>query len=94
MSCRHSESICSGAIPVLIADDWVPPFESLVPFEKYGVMIKEKDAEKIVSELRQIPPERVKLMQWSALRFCYRHIISVHKQWDTMLQLLLSDAIN
>ncbi len=78
----------------MIADDWVPPFESLVPCEKYGVMIREIDAEKVMSELRQIPPERVKLMQKSALRFCYRHIISVHKQWDTMLQLLLSDAIN
>lgn len=93
-SYRFSEGVCSGAIPILIADGWVPPFESLVPFEVYGFVFKEKDIKEMVSDLRKISPAKAKHMQSEALTFCYRHIISVHKQWDTMLSIVLSDAIS
>jgi hypothetical protein len=91
-SYRFSESVCSGAIPILIADDWVPPFESLLPFAMYGVVIRESDVNQMVTALKNIAPDKVMQMQNEALRFCHRHMISVRKQWDTML--VLSDAIS
>lgn len=36
-SYRFTEVVGSGAVPVLAADGWVPPFSTLVPFRKYGV---------------------------------------------------------
>jgi hypothetical protein len=92
-SYRFSEAVCSGAIPILIADGWVPPFESLVPFEMYGSAFMESDIREMVSVLRKNTADKAKQMQSEALRFCYRHIINVHKQWDTMLSIILSDAI-
>lgn len=93
-SYRFSEAVCSGAIPILIADGWVPPFESLVPFERYGFVFNESYVQEMVSVLRKIALDKANQMQSEALKFCYRHIISVHKQWDTMLNIVLSDAIS
>jgi hypothetical protein len=42
-SARLAEAVCGGGVPVLLRDDagpkWQPPFEEIVPFEIYGVIV-------------------------------------------------------
>ena len=54
-SYRYSEVVCSGAIPVLISDEWVPPLEDLTPFLEYGVRIPEAQYVDTVRILKRIP---------------------------------------
>lgn len=42
-SYRFSEIMSSGAIPVVYADDWVLPFESIINWTEISVTIREKD---------------------------------------------------
>merc|ERR1711920_576643 len=41
-SFRFNDIVCSGSIPVLVTDIMVPPFNEIVPFEEYGILIKEE----------------------------------------------------
>ena len=36
---RFIDAVCSGSVPVLVTDKMVPPFDELVPFESYGVLV-------------------------------------------------------
>lgn len=92
-SYRFTEAVCSGAVPVLLADGWVPPFSTLVPFQTYGVQIQEKDWQHLVQRLLEVDDQKWLDMQQSALAFCHNHLVSVHHQFQTMLDLLLSDEI-
>lgn len=92
-SYRFTEAVCSGAVPVLVADGWVPPFSTLVPFQTYGIHIQEKDWQTLVAQLLYIDDQQWLNMQQSALSFCHNHLVSVHLQFHTMIDLLLSDGI-
>jgi Exostosin family len=74
-SYRFSETMSAGTIPVVYADDWLPPFNSqVIRWEDAAVFIQEKDMQKTADILRAIPPERVCQMQNYVL-----HI------WDTYI---------
>lgn len=57
-SVRLTESFSFGAIPVILADDWVLPFESLIDWSKISVVIPEKDYLLVPGLLREIGPEK------------------------------------
>lgn len=40
---RFSEAVCSGGIPVMVTSSQVPPLQDLVPFETYGVLIRDEE---------------------------------------------------
>jgi hypothetical protein len=90
-SYRFTEAVCSGSVPVLISDGWVPPFSSLLPFDKYGVRISEKDTEFLIEKLNLINDQDWMRLQNKALTFCHRSLISVHHQWDTMLDIYFKE---
>lgn len=92
-SYRFTEAVCSGAVPVLVADGWVPPFSAVVPFQKYGVYIQEKDWQDLVPRLLEVNEQKRVEMQQSALAFCHNNLVSVHLQFETMIELLLSNKI-
>ena len=92
-SYRFTEAVCSGAVPVLLADGWVPPFSTLVPFSTYGVHVQEKDCQIIAHQLLNINDTKWLEMQQNALAFCHNSLVSVHHQFETMIGLLLSNKI-
>lgn len=92
-SYRFTEAVCSGAVPVLIADGWVPPFSTLVPFSEYGVQIREIDVKDLITQLLTVNNQKWQEMQQSALAFCHSNLVSIHHQFETMINLLLSNTI-
>ena len=92
-SYRFTEAVCSGAVPVLVADGWVPPFDAVVNFREYGVSLKEENYLDLITILRNIDDARVIEMKQTAMAFCHNHLVSVHHQWDTLTELLLSNHI-
>ena len=68
-SYRFSEVVCSGAVPVLISDDWVVPFNEVFPFEGNGIRILEANALQMVSVLSVIAEENITRLSRNAQRF-------------------------
>ena len=67
-SYRFSEILSAGAIPVVYADGWLPPFNShVIDWEKCAVFIPESDFDKTAEILRAIPEEKQCEMQKCAL---------------------------
>eukprot|EP00929_Paragymnodinium_shiwhaense_P032827 TRINITY_DN18141_c0_g1_i3.p1 TRINITY_DN18141_c0_g1~~TRINITY_DN18141_c0_g1_i3.p1 ORF type:complete len:472 (-),score=57.40 TRINITY_DN18141_c0_g1_i3:485-1900(-) len=75
---RFSEAVCSGGIPVLITDVWVPPFEQLIPFEEYGILHDENDLEGLLGRLRRIPQEQREALRSKAFEVCQ----TILSSWD------------
>lgn len=92
-SYRFTEAVCSGAVPVLVADGWVPPFNTIVPLHTYGIQIQEKDWQNLVPRLLDVSNQEWLDMQKNALAFCHNNLVSVHHQFQTMLDVLLSSDI-
>ncbi len=58
-SYRFLEVLSAGAIPVLIADDYVRPFESLIQWERCLLQFSTHDLHRILQTLRSLPKEDV-----------------------------------
>ena len=52
---RFNEVVCSGGIPVAMADaSWVPPFDGFIRFSSYGVLIEDSDPSNLLPRLRDV----------------------------------------
>ncbi|XP_019199778.1 PREDICTED: probable glycosyltransferase At3g07620 isoform X1 [Ipomoea nil] len=60
---RVVESIHYGCIPVIISDNYVPPFFEVLNWETFSVFILEKDVPNLRNILLSIPEERYMVMQ-------------------------------
>lgn len=89
-SYRFTEAVCSGAVPVLIADGWVPPLNSTMPLSSYGVHVAESEVSTLVPRLEAISAEEHARMRANALQFCHRHIATVHQSLDATLSEAMS----
>ena len=54
---RLMEVVSAGAIPVIVSDGWILPFDELVDWERVGVVVREDDLEGVVERLRDISIE-------------------------------------
>lgn len=88
-SYRFTEAVCSGAVPVLVADGWVPPFNSLVPFDNYGVRVSEDRLDTLLPTLRGISDPTWNEMRRRAVHICRSYMGSVDRAIHTMLTLAL-----
>lgn len=89
-SYRFSEVVCSGAIPILISDEWVPPFEDLVSFDQYGVRVTEGSISNIYDIVMGISLERRKQLAEQSSRFCHEYMITPWHQFDAMIKIALT----
>jgi len=87
-SYRFSEVVCSGAIPVLLSDDWVPPFDDLVPFHEYGIRVPEAQVHDMIKILSE--SDRIEERQKRAASFCQEYLITPWHQFDTLMRIALS----
>jgi hypothetical protein len=80
-SYRFAETLSAGTIPVIYADDWLPPFDSaVVNWTNCAIFIREKDMNQTAEILRAIPPETVCDMQQKALQI-YDAYVSSRLGW-------------
>ncbi len=54
-------------MPVVLSDDWVPPFWELAPLATYGLSVLEADWAGVPAALRALPPQRVQDLQTAAV---------------------------
>jgi hypothetical protein len=60
---RFFQAIQWGSIPVLLSDDYIKPFGSVIPYDTFCITIPEKEVLSIDSILRSITPSEVKKLQ-------------------------------
>ncbi|XP_021741458.1 probable glycosyltransferase At5g03795 isoform X1 [Chenopodium quinoa] len=71
---RVVESILYGCIPVIIADNYVPPFFDVLDWETFAVFVQEKDIRNLRSILLSISEDRYLDMHHN-LKMVQRHFI-------------------
>jgi len=86
-SFRINESLNLGSIPVYIYDDpWIP-FNDLVDFEEYGILIPENEIDNIDNILKNIPKEKLIILQNKG-REVYRDYFTYEGCFNKILQKL------
>jgi len=86
-SYRFTEAVCSGGVPVLVTDDWLPPFEQSVPFESYGIKVSEATARGggLMAELGKHKMRDLEERRQLARRLCERSLSKVELQARHMI---------
>jgi len=88
-SYRFNEVVCSGGIPVLVTDQWVPPFNELVPFENYGVLIKESQVSELLPKLKSLTNKDLQRLRGKARQVCSDLFSDTAKTIQGLLQHLM-----
>lgn len=65
---RIVEAIMYGCVPVIISDNYVPPFFEVLNWEAFSVFVEEKDVENLRDVLVSIPEEKYRAMLLSLKR--------------------------
>lgn len=88
---RVVESIFCECIPVIISDNYVPPFFEILDWEAFSVFVQEKDIPNLRNILLAIPEEKYLDMQ-QRIRMVQRHFIwhKIPKKYDLFHMILHS----
>ncbi|CAO2841894.1 unnamed protein product [Amaranthus hypochondriacus] len=88
---RVVESIMYECVPVIIADNYVPPFFEVLDWEAFAVFVQEKDIPNLRSILLSIPEYRY-LEMYQNLKMVKRHFIwhNTPKKYDLFHMILHS----
>lgn len=89
-SYRFTEAVCSGGVPVLVTDSWVPPFSEVKPFTSYGIQMLESQIDKLLEVLSQYSAEDLEKLRKEARLACETMFMSVSLQAKTMVKNVLS----
>eukprot|EP00884_Botryococcus_braunii_P008777 jgi/Botrbrau1/17900/Bobra.50_1s0001.1 len=60
---RAEDAILHGCVPLVIMDDVVPVFGTILDWDKFSIRIKEADLDKVPETLLAVPPEKLHAMQ-------------------------------
>jgi hypothetical protein len=66
-SYRFSEILSAGAIPVVFADDWLPPFQTTIDWSQCAVFLPQNQGAQTIQLLKNISNEKVCQMQQCGL---------------------------
>jgi len=89
-SYRFNEAVCSGGVPVLITNTWIPPFHEFVPFESYGVLVNETQVEDLLHILQSLPDTEVEARRKMARKMCVDAFQTTEKTISALLHFLTS----
>ncbi|XP_024371298.1 uncharacterized protein [Physcomitrium patens] len=81
-SYRMLEVLSAGAIPVLVADNYVKPFETLIKWQRCLLQFPTSEIHRIVPTLRALSKKEVEMRQ----RYCQQIFQSVLKDDSTLMQ--------
>lgn len=74
---RIAEAIHYGCVPVILSDYSVLPFNDILDWRKFSVVIKEKDVHQLKNILNHITDEKYRSLQNQAIK------IQKHFQWNS-----------
>lgn len=89
---RLVESIMYGCVPVIISDNFVPPFLEVLNWEKIAVFVSEKDIPELKNILLSISERRYRVMQ-HRVKMVKRHFVwhpGVPEKYDIFHMILHS----
>mmetsp|Transcript_73964 Transcript_73964/g.233614 ORF Transcript_73964/g.233614 Transcript_73964/m.233614 type:complete len:455 (-) Transcript_73964:30-1394(-) len=86
MTYRVNEAICSGGIPVLVTDTWVPPFNETVPFETFGLIHDERDLWTLRGRLEGVSSRQRNRLREAARKVCADNFQTIDAHAVTMAQ--------
>ena len=89
-SSRLLEAMAAGAVPVVVSDNWVLPFEhdDLLHWDDLVVRIPEAAVDNITNILRAITPKQYCAMVRQGHRAWTQHFSTVERSVDTLLSIL------
>jgi len=58
-SYRFSEVLAFGIVPVVIADDWVLPFDEIIDWDKASLRVGERELQNLPAMLEALPLDKV-----------------------------------
>jgi hypothetical protein len=62
-SFRLAESMAIGAIPIIVTDNYVLPFEEVLPWHKFSIRVLESEVHKIPEMIKMISDQQAEKMQ-------------------------------
>ena len=83
---RLIEALAYGVVPVVLADEYVLPFDDVLDWASFAVHWPYSRATSLVPYLRTLSDARVCAMRRRARRAYERHFETEAKQVDTLLQ--------
>jgi len=84
-SYRFNEAVCSGGVPVLITNTWIPPFREFVPFESYGVLVRENQVGDLLYILQSLTDAEVDKRRRMARKMCIDAFQTTEKTVSALL---------
>jgi len=89
-SYRITEAMSAGAIPVILSDRYVLPFDDIVDWKAFSVIIPENRWENVVSVLHSFSAEDIAAMRACMDFVFHRYFASLALQMQTMLDIIRS----
>lgn len=89
-SYRFNEAVCSGGVPVLVTEQWIPPLSEFLDFDSYGVLVKESDIHNLVPRLRAMTDEDVEIRRKNARAFCTNAFQTTEASLSALLSFVVS----
>ncbi len=89
-SFRLFEAICAGAVPIVLADDWVLPFSEPggANYSSFLIRVPEAEWASLPGVLAQYDDASVCRMQAAALKACDHHFGALESQARTLFEIL------
>lgn len=84
-SYRLLEVMAAGAIPVVISDGWVLPFDRTIAWDRIALHVPEREVAAIPALLRALAPDRVLGMQSAVFDIYARHLADLDRIVETLL---------
>ncbi|AZB71357.1 exostosin domain-containing protein [Synechococcus elongatus] len=87
-SYRLLEVMAAGAVPVVLADDWVLPFSELLDWSKFSLQVAEEQCLELPQKLQVISTEQWQAMQQRSQQVYQQYFYSLAQQVNTLLLIL------
>lgn len=87
-SYRLLEVMAAGAVPVVLADDWVLPFSELLDWSEFSLQVAEEQCLGLPQILQAISAEQWQTMQQRSQQVYQQYLYSLAQQVNTLLLIL------
>eukprot|EP00408_Alexandrium_pacificum_P040386 CAMPEP_0171276848 /NCGR_PEP_ID=MMETSP0790-20130122/64053_1 /TAXON_ID=2925 /ORGANISM="Alexandrium catenella, Strain OF101" /LENGTH=256 /DNA_ID=CAMNT_0011745963 /DNA_START=42 /DNA_END=812 /DNA_ORIENTATION=- len=88
MTSRVNEAVCSGGIPVLVTDSWIPPFNETVPFTSFGLIHAEAEVGTLRDRLKKVSDEERARLRGAAKMACQENFQTIEMHAASLAQAL------
>lgn len=92
--CRLLEVMAAGAVPVVLADDWVLPFSELLDWSEFSLQVPEEQCLNLPQMLQAISTEQWQVMQYRSQQVYQQYFYSLAQQVNTLLLILDQRSAN